>query len=290
MSEDTEQMSSEETAMPTESYPDLSASEAQEESSIDETQKLPKPQSTELQSIVVTPLPLPKPPAVPKKAPADKVSTTKKTKKDTSAMHMIQERCRQLCFSLFFRDHAPVRSVGFTSSIEGEGKSFLSLVTARVLAHDTGEPVILVECNWEHPSLHEYFGVPATPGLAELLRGSCNEDDIRYQVEDNLTVVPAGNGSRDPMKLLRPLQQVGLSNLFANKNSLFVVDLPPILTTGYGALSASLPESVINVVHAQIISDSMLAETYSLIKELPVDGIILNQRESRIPHWIRQIL
>jgi Mrp family chromosome partitioning ATPase len=207
-----------------------------------------------------------------------------------AAIQMVQERCRQLCFSLFFREHAPVRSVGFTSSIDGEGKSFLSSITAQVLAHDTNEPVTLVECNWEHPSLHKYFGVPATPGLAELLRGSCNEEDVRHQVEDNLTLIPAGDGSQDSMKLLQPIQQVGLSNYFANKKGLFVVDLPPILTAGYGSLAASLVESIIIVVHAQAISESALSETYSLIKGLPVYGTILNQRESRIPHWIQQIL
>jgi Mrp family chromosome partitioning ATPase len=280
MSEDIEQMSSEKTAMPTEFSPDLAASEAQAKSPIDETQKLRR--------IVKIPSPQSQPSVVHRKA--TKALPTKTTKRDAAAIHMIQERCRQLCFSLFFREHIPVRSVGFTSSIEGEGKSFLSLVTAQVLAHDTSEPVTLLECNWEHPSLHQHFGVPATPGLAELLRGSCNEDDVRYQVEDNLTIIPAGNGSQDSMKLLKPIQQVGLLDFFANKNSLFVVDLPPILTAGYGALAASLLESVIIVVHAQIVSDSMLAETYSLIKDLPVHGIILNQRVSRIPHWIRQIL
>lgn len=282
MSEDIEQMISETTEMPTEPSPDLSTSEAQGESSTDATQKF--------RSIDKIPSPQSQPSVVSMKATADKVLPIKPTKRDAAAIHMIQERCRQLCFSLFFRDHAPVRSVGFTSSIEGEGKSFLSLVTAQVLAHDTSEPVTLVECNWEHPSLHKHFGVPASPGLAELLRGSCNEDDIRYQVEDNLTIIPAGNGSQDSMKLLKPIQQVGLRNFFANKNSLYVLDLPPMITAGYGSLAASLVESVIIVVHAEIISDSMLAETYSLIKDLPVDGIILNQGKSRIPHWIRQIL
>jgi Mrp family chromosome partitioning ATPase len=290
MSEDSEQTIWEKTAMPTEFNSDSSASKTQEESSIDETQKMPRPFSTELQRIAETPLSLPQPPVVHKKAPADKVLTTKTTKRDTATIRMIQERCRQLCFSLFFREHTPVRSVGFTSSIEGEGKSFLSLVTAQVLAHDTNEPVTLVECNWEHPSLHEYFDVPATPGLAELVRGSCNEDDIRYQVDDNLTIIPVGNGSQDSMKLLKQIQQVGLRNFFDDKNSLFVVDLPPILTVGYGPLAASLLESVILVVHAQIMSESMLAATCSLTKDLPVHGIILNQKESRIPHWIRQIL
>lgn len=292
MSEDSEHLIGEKTAMPIESYPDVSASEMEEEQepSTDETQKLQRPLSIELQRIVETPVPLPPPSVIQKKASASRVSATRRTKHDSAAARMVQERCRQLCFSLFFREHAPVRSLGFTSSIEGEGKSFLSLTTARVLAHDASEPVTLVECNWERPGLHEYFGIPATPGLAEFLRGSCSEDDIRYQVEDNLTVIPAGDGSQDAMKLLKPIQQVGLRNLFAKKNSLMVVDLPPVLTAGYGPLAASLLETVIIVVHAQIISENMLEETYSLIKNLPVHGVILNQRESRIPFWIRQLL
>lgn len=290
MSENTEQITSEETAMPTEFSPELSTSEEKVEPSIDKAQELQKPQSQELQRKVEISLPLQQIPTVQTKAPVDKVLTTKITKRDTIAMQMIQERCRQLCYSLFFREHRPVRSVGFTSSIDGEGKSFLSLATAQVLAHDTNEPVTLVECNWEHPSLHQYFGIPATPGLAEWLRGTCDEDDIRYQVEDNLTLIPAGNGSQDPMKLLKLMQQVGLHNYFSHKDSLFVVELPSILTAGYGSLAASLVESVIIVVHTQIITDRMLTETYSQIKNLPVHGIILNQRESRIPHWIQQIL
>lgn len=276
--------------MPIEFHSNLSANESQEDFLVEETQKLQITQSKELQRIVETPPPLAHPPVVRKEVPADKVSTIKTAKRDTATTHMIQERCRQLCFPLFFREQNPVRSVGFTSSIPGEGKSFLSMATAQVLAQDSSESVTLVDCNWEHPILHEYFGIPATPGLAELLRGSCGEEDIRHQVENNLTIIPAGDGSQDSMKLLKSIQQIGLPNLFARKNNLLVVDLPPLLTSGYGLLAASLLESIILVVHTQAMSAGRLAETYPLIEDLPVHGIILNQRESRIPRWLRQIL
>src|SRR5205823_5350622 len=78
----------------------------------------------------------------------------------------LQERCRQLCLACFFDERAPIRSLGFTSSLKGEGKTFLATVSARVLANDSGNPVTLLECNWEHPTLHEYFGLSGTPGLA----------------------------------------------------------------------------------------------------------------------------
>ena len=156
---------------------------------------------------------------------------------------MLLERCRNLCISLFYRENAPVRSLGFTSSIQGEGKSFFASITAQVLAHDSIEPVTLIECNWEHPTLHEYFDIPATPGLAEWLRGTCDEDDIRYQVDKNLTVIPAGNGSHDAVKLLNQLNEHGLKKAFQHTNELYIVDLPSIITTGYGSLAASHPRS-----------------------------------------------
>ncbi len=255
----------------------------------DATQKLEIPKQAEFSPIVETPRSSPAT-AYTKKALNKKSQPTEYNQRDIASAHMLQERCRQFCLSLFFREQAPVRSLGFTSSIEGEGKSFLALVTAQVLAHDSNEPVTLIECNWEHPSLHEYFDIPATPGLAEWLSGMCNEDDIRYKVDNNLTVIPAGNGSRDAVKLLKQLQRSGLSKTFKHSNELYIVDLPSIITAGYGSLAASLPESIVIVVRAQVTPDKMIDDTCKQLSSLPIHGIILNQGESRIPRWIQQLL
>jgi Mrp family chromosome partitioning ATPase len=203
---------------------------------------------------------------------------------------VIQERCRQICLSIFFHEHAPVRSLGFTSSIAGEGKSFLTMVMANVLAHDSSESVTLLECNWEHPCFHEYFGIPPTPGLAEWLRGECEECAIRHTFDNNLTVIPAGDGRRDAVKLLRQLQQNGLMRTVAHANELLVVDLPPVIPSAYGALAASLVESLLIVIRAGVTTDLMVAETCGQLKDLPVQGVILNQMESRVPRWLRQLL
>jgi Mrp family chromosome partitioning ATPase len=270
---------------------DILAVEAIERPSTDETQKLQVAKGKEFSQVLDTPLPLPPPTKVnTNKGPGKKQQPAKFDKRDAANARILQEHCRQLCLSLFFGKHAQVRSLGFTSSIEGEGKSFLALVTAQVLAHDSSAPVTLLECNLEHPSLHEYFDIPATPGLAEWLRGTCDEDDIRYRIDDNLTVIPAGNGSQDAIKLLKQLQQNGLHKTFAHQNQLLIVDLPPIITTTYGSLAAGLLESIVVVVRAQVVPNSMVIETCKRLKDLPVHGIILNQGESRIPRWIRQLL
>ena len=318
MSEKSEQLTSENTIMKNSlTDPDMPGVDVNEPPTTDATQRLPfwrekhkssgdqdisnveaqdLPTTDEIQKLQVTveiesapdaiDTPLLKPTIVQSKKP----QSAKLNKRDVANARMLQESCRQLCLSLFSREHAPVRSLGFVSSINGEGNSFLASVTARVLARDSNEPVTLVECNWEHPSQHEYFGIPATPGLAEWLRGTCDEDDIRYQVDGNLTVIPAGYGSQDAVKLLKQISKNGLLNTFKHSNELYIVDLPPIITTGYGTLAASLLESIVIVVRAQVIPDSMVVETCAQLKDLPVHGIILNQDQSRIPRWIRQLL
>ena len=202
----------------------------------------------------------------------------------------VQERCRQLCLSLFYDEHAPVRCLGFTSPLGGEGKTFLSAVTAGVLANDSTDTVVLLECNWEHPTLHEHYGFSKTPGLAEWLREECSEADIRHEVGHNLTVIPAGNGKQDAVKLLQRLRQKSLVDALTRSNELLVVDLPAIVTTAYGSLAASLVESLVIVVRAGMTPDALVAETCTQLKDLPVHGVILNQVESRIPRWLRQVL
>jgi Mrp family chromosome partitioning ATPase len=249
-----------------------------------ETQKLvtvKRPSTSQLNAV--------HPPQVPKKPVTPKRSRSI-PKQDVANVRVLHEQCRQICLSTFFREHAPVRSLGFTSSLGGEGKSFLSIIAAQALAEDITSPVILMECNWEHPSLHKYFDIPSTLGLAEWLRGECSEEAIRYEIGRNLTVIPAGNGRQDAVRLLSQIQEDGLLKTFADSNELLIVDLPSVVTTAYGVLAASLVESLMIVACAGVTPEAVIAETSSQLEGLPVQGVILNQIQSRIPAWIRQMI
>lgn len=249
--------------------------------------------SARMQPIIETPLPAS--PVVPAGQTAGTglrsfEETAKVNKRDAANALMLRERCRQLNLSLFFRERDPIRSLGFTSSIGGEGKSFLALLTARILARDSHEPVTLIECNWEHPDVHKQLGIPSTPGLAEWLGGTCEEGDIRYHVDNNLSVIPAGNGKQDAVNLLKKVYQQGLLKMFKNPNELYIVDLPPVITSGYGPLAARMVETVVLVVRSEVVSESMLAETCVQLKDSSIHGVILNRVNSRVPRWIQQLL
>jgi Mrp family chromosome partitioning ATPase len=212
------------------------------------------------------------------------------SKKDLMTDAVLRERCRQLVVSLFFREHAPVRSLGLTSTLSGEGKTFLASVLASILADDSSESVVLVECNWEHPSFHEHYGLPATPGLAEWLRGECDEAAIRHQVSNHLTVIPAGDAHQDVVRLFRQLHQKDLLQTLAASHEFLLVELPPMITSAYNKLAAGLVEALLLVVRAGVTPDHLLAEACAQLRGFPVEGIVLNQVQSWIPRWVRQLL
>jgi Mrp family chromosome partitioning ATPase len=203
---------------------------------------------------------------------------------------VLRTRCRQLGVSLFLPQHASMRSLGFTSAIAGEGKTFLARLTAEVMAEDNGFPVTLLECNWENPTLSSVYKLASGPGLSEWLLDQCPLEAIRRRVASNLAVIPAGGSIDNATRLLQKLQQKDIHSVLTNPNEILLVDLPATVTTAYGPFAAQLVDTLILVVHMGVTPESYVAEACHYLKNSHVHGIIFNQVASRIPHWLRRIL
>ena len=212
------------------------------------------------------------------------------SKRAQEEARLLRIRCKQLCVATFFQGHASVRSLGFTSAISGEGKSFLARLAANVMAEDDSIPVTLLECDWENPTLSTTFNLPSGPGLADWLSESSSLSEIRHQVNSNLTVIPAGNSKNNAIGLLRAFQQHGVHDVLTRPNEVLIVDLPSIITTPYGQLAASLLDSLILVVRMGITPENFISEANSMLKDLPVEGVVFNQVKSQVPRWLRQVM
>jgi Mrp family chromosome partitioning ATPase len=203
---------------------------------------------------------------------------------------LLRMRCSQLGVSVFFNKQAPVRSLGFTSPIHGEGKSFLALLTAQVMAYENNIPVTLLECNWEHPCFADTFNLGNSFGLAEWLQGKCSREAMRQPVSRNLTIIPAGDGKQDAVKLLHQFREAGALDVLERPEEVLIIDLPSTATTAYGPLAASLAEALVMVVRMGVTSHTVVEEACTYLKDLPVLGIVLNNIESHVPGWLRQLL
>ena len=212
------------------------------------------------------------------------------SERESGSIARLQAEFLHVSLPLFFAEHDPVHSIGVTSAVAGEGKTLAALLVSHAVATSSRRPVLLVECDWERPTLSRDLHLPASPGLSEWLRGTTDRAEVRRQFMPNLTVVTAGLGGPDAMTALAELRRPELRERLADPDELMILDLPSVLGSYYGTLAARLAEALFLVVRAGSTPGSFIARASEELKDLRVEGIILNQVHTRVPRWLRSLL
>ncbi len=141
------------------------------------------------------------------------------------------EALRSLRTSLHFGMlDAKSRILLFTSSRPGEGKSFLAVNLATVMAQ-SGQNICLVDADIRRGYLRRYFGLSKSlPGLTDVLAGDAELDDVIQKDEDTgLHFIPSGKYPPNPSELL---MHPRFSEICARLDSRFemtLMDAPPLL-------------------------------------------------------------
>src|SRR5690242_14470777 len=89
----------------------------------------------------------------PKSAPAVSKKLRPLSERETGSIARLQAEFLHVSLPLFFADQQPVRSIGVTSAVAGEGKTLSALLASHALATSSRRPVLLVECDWDRPTL-----------------------------------------------------------------------------------------------------------------------------------------
>lgn len=122
-----------------------------------------------------------------------------------------------------------LRTIGFTSSMQGDGKSTVVSNFAVSFAQ-IGLKVLVIDADLRRPSIHKFFNVDKTNGLCDLLDGRIEfEDAITKTKVDNVYVMSAGSSSTSPAEFL---QSEELDEVLATARTHYdfvLVDLPPVL-------------------------------------------------------------
>jgi capsular exopolysaccharide synthesis family protein len=114
------------------------------------------------------------------------------------------EQFRKLRASLpYLRLTGARKKILITSSISGEGKSFIAANFAMSLAI-TGKKVVLVECDMANPTLSEKLQQTQPIGFADYLLGRAEPEDIikRSARNENLFFISAGTLPRNPSEVI----------------------------------------------------------------------------------------
>lgn len=172
----------------------------------------------------------------------------------------------------------------FTSCVDGEGKSTVSLELARSLA-EIGKKVLLLDTDLRKSVLREkvqqgriYYG------LTHYLVGQCKQEEILYATQtDNLQVVPSGPVPPNPSELLsRPRFTQLLADL-RPQYDFILVDCAPLGMVVDSAVVAPQCDGAVLVMEAGTVSYRLAQEVQRKLQNAHCNllGVVLNKVDRR---------
>jgi len=141
-----------------------------------------------------------------------------------------------------------MRSLVVTSAGPGEGKSVVSANIAIALAQ-TGQRVLLVDCDMRRPRVHEIFGGDQEPGLSNVLTGNAKASDaIRRSHLNGLWLLASGHIPPNPAELLGSRKFADFMISLEQHFDWVVLDTPPVLVVADSSIVANQSSGVVFVV------------------------------------------
>jgi len=171
-----------------------------------------------------------------------------------------------------------------TSALPGEGKTFTAINLAMSIATELDYTVMLVDADVARPSVMGVLGLPAGPGLLDLvLDDSKDLSDMLLKTNiDKLTILPSGTPHGRATELLASDAMIQLLGDMAKRyaDRIIVFDSPPLLLATESRVLASHMGQVVIVVQAEKTLQSDVAQALATIETCPVKLMLLNQARS----------
>ena len=167
------------------------------------------------------------------------VPFTNQIKKQTAYNHLllpehtlISESIRNLRTMVDFAEVGQkCRSFMVTSSVQGEGKSYVCASLATAFAQ-AGERVLLMDGDLRRSNLHKIFGISNAKGLSDFLAGGHDVADLKPMIQPsdvkNLAILTCGPRPPNPAELLNTPRLSAALAWAGEQYDRVIVDCPPM--------------------------------------------------------------
>ncbi|MDP2370764.1 XrtA-associated tyrosine autokinase [Rhodoferax sp.] len=168
-----------------------------------------------------------------------------------------------------------------TSALPGEGKTFTAINLAMSIATELDNTVMLVDADVARPSVLSMLGLPAGPGLLDLLVDEqLDVGSVLLKTNiDKLTILPSGTSHARATELLASDAMARLLESMAKRyaDRIIVFDSPPLLLTTESRVLASHMGQIVVVVQAEKTLQADVEQALATIAACPVKLMVLNQ-------------
>ncbi len=148
---------------------------------------------------------------------------------DKNPKSLIAESFRSLRTNLQFISTDPgSKLMALTSTVSGEGKTFVALNLGGIIAF-SGKKVIIIDLDMRKPKIHKAFGVDNDKGMSTILINKNSIDEcIHKSTVTNLFYIPAGPIPPNPSELIISSRMDEVLEELRTKFDIIIADNPPV--------------------------------------------------------------
>ncbi len=203
---------------------------------------------------------------------------------DKNPKSAISESIRSIRTNLEFLGNTKQkhRLITVTSTISGEGKTFVAVNMGGIMAQ-TGQRVAILDMDMRKPKVHLAFDLENTKGMSTLLIDKHTIDDCVHKTTiDTLDVISAGPTPPNPSELILSPRFDEILTELRQRYDVVIIDTPPVGLVTDGMLIMRKADIPIYIVRADYSRKVFLKNVNKLIR---VNGLtnlctILNDSQS----------
>jgi len=181
---------------------------------------------------------------------------------------------------------ASPKTLLFSSATPSEGKTVMVSSLGRLLASN-GKRVLLIDCDWRSPKLHQIFRCSNRDGLASLLSDNSDtvslDNLIHHDALSGVDVLPSGNWSPRSAHFIGSPRMAQLVEALSRHYDFVILDTAPALVTADVLTLSRIVQKVIFVVRWGHTRQDAAVEALKQIADAQANiaGVVLSRVVAR---------
>ena len=174
-----------------------------------------------------------------------------------------------------------LRILMVSSAVPREGKTLTIVNLALTFSESYQQRVLLIDADLRRPSIHEMFGLPSGPGLADVMRAADSPLPL-VEVSPHLSVLTAGHADAN---LMAQLSSERIRTIIKDASASFdwvLIDTPPVGLLPDAQLVARVSDGVLFVIAAGSTPYELVQHSIAELGADRIVGTVLNRVEARI--------
>lgn len=185
---------------------------------------------------------------------------------------------------LFPKEGKPPKTILITSTVPGEGKSFISSNLSISIAQGLEEYVLLIDCDLRKLDIKKKFGLKDLPGLGDYLSDLTTLDKLFIKTPiHKLSVLSGGNQFNNPTELISSNKMANFIKEVKNRynDRYIIIDSPPLLAAPETFVISKYVDGIIIVIKERGVNRKVIKDTIEMLDQKKIIGVVLNYCEKK---------